>query len=74
MVMFMLRSHDDPQVVKALTMASLVFNVAETALQTHAIVTNIGFNHMIYSTCIPHAILALWSFSLVMMPKKDKVQ
>ena len=53
--------NDVPQAEHALLMASMVFNLAEAALQSHAVMSHAGFNNMVWTTLLSHGALGLWS-------------
>jgi len=52
--------------------ASAVFNLAETVLQMHAVVSKAGFNYMIWSTISAHGVLGVWSLWNLSRHKKNK--
>jgi predicted DNA repair protein MutK len=50
-----------PQAERAVLWASAIFNVAEVALQGHAIQSQAGFNNMVWTTFLGHTVLGIWS-------------
>lgn len=44
-----------------LLIASALFNVAETMIQIHAVLSDAGFSKMIWITVTQHGILAIWT-------------
>jgi hypothetical protein len=58
-----------PQAEWAVLWASAVFNLAEMALQGHAIQSNAGFNQVIWTTFLGHAFLGVWSVRLLLTGK-----
>lgn len=57
---------------RGLLISSLVFNGTETMLQLHAVLVVDGFNSMIWTTLLSHAVLAVWSLKNVLMIHPDK--
>lgn len=59
-----------PQAEWAVLWASAIFNLAETVLQGHAIRSKAGFNGMLWTTFLGHAVLGLWSVRLLLLTGK----
>ena len=63
---------DVPQAEHALLVASMVFNLAEAVLQSHAVASQAGFNNMVWTTLLSHGALGLWSVYKFISQLKNK--